>query len=285
MGHNNAEAVSALIVRLKFSDLKHGSCFVCQVHLSLSGGGGMFAVPDEASLKSKTTAKTPEQPTAKVSKKAYNVAPISLKVAEGQSRDEAWDQYFSTVEIKTAEDLTVLDQKVRATVGLLSAKSGKAQDAGDTEQAVEYFAQARDAIAGAIRAGHVQPWMYHAYAIALKATSAPTDEVERALLSAVDFAESPEEILNVAARLEDVGSDQAALRLCKYVTNIDPYRREAYVIGLRIARRLNDVEGLKWSCKGVLSHAWPEKFQSVVDEARLVSVLHPPGQTWLPSGG
>ena len=53
--------------------------------------------------------------------------------------------------------------------------------------------------------------MYQAYAIALKATDAPKEDVERALLSAVDFAETPEDILHVAARLEDIGSDAAAL--------------------------------------------------------------------------
>ena len=105
----------------------------------------------------------------------------------------------------------------------------------------------------------------------MKATDAPNDEVERALLSAVDVAETPEDILHVAARLEDIGANAAALRLCQDLAAIDPYRREAYLLGLRLARRIDDVNGLTWACKGILSQAWPEQFQSIVDEARLVA--------------
>ena len=74
--------------------------------------------------------------------------------------------------------------------------------------------------------------MYQAYAIALRATDAPREEVERALLSAVDFAETPEDVIHVAARLEDIGSHAAALKLCRSLAAIDEYRREPYVMGL-----------------------------------------------------
>ncbi len=113
--------------------------------------------------------------------------------------------------------------------------------------------------------------MYHAYAITLKATGAPTEEVERALLSAVDFAESPEELLHVAARLEEIGSDAAAIQLCQQIASTDRYRREPYVIGLRIAKRLDRVEDLVWATEGILSQAWPDAFQAVVDDARLMA--------------
>ncbi len=242
------------------------------------GGGGMFAVPDEISLGSKRTTTAAEsnqqtvtQETAPMtSKAAYNAPAIHLEVKEGQSRDDAWDQFFADPKIKTAEDLTILDQRIRRTVRILSVKASQAQDADKTE-VVDYFAQARDAIAAAIRAGHVQPWMYQAYAVALKATAAPVEDIERALLSAVDFAETPEDVLHVAARLEEIGSDATALRLCRNVAEIDEYRREPYVMGLRIAQRLDSLEGLTWACQGVLSQAWPEKFQPVVDNARLVA--------------
>ena len=42
-------------------------------------------------------------------------------------------------------------------------------------------------------------------------------------------------------------------------------------MGLRIAQRLNDLEGLTWACQGVLSQAWPQHLQAVADEARLVA--------------
>ena len=253
------------------------------------GGGGLFAVPDDASLSQKTQSqgtqpqatKSGEQASAaktKLSKSAprttraaANVTPIQVKVAEGESAEEAWDRFFADQQVNNAIDLTVLDSRVRSTVRLYSARANKAQEKGDTELSLQHFNTAREAISGAIRAGHVQPWMYQALALVLKATDAPVEDIERALLSAVDFAETPEDILNVAARLEEVGADEAALRLCQSVSRIDPYRREPYVLGLHLARELDQSEALMWACEGVLSQAWPESFSSVVDEARLIA--------------
>ncbi|MGB7324720.1 MAG: hypothetical protein WBD31_07600, partial [Rubripirellula sp.] len=243
------------------------------------GGGGMFAVPDGVTLGAKSSSSAPattkaadeEASATSISKNDPSISAIVLKVGEGQSRSDAWDAYFADQSIAGAKDLTILDQRVRSTVAFSSAKAARLQAKGDIEGAIDQFEQARDVIAGAMRAGHVQPWMYQAYAIALKATSAPAEEVERALLSAVDFAENPQDVLHVAARLEEIGSAKAALELCKGVAAIDPYRRETYVMGLRMARQVNDVEGLMWACEGILGQAWPESFNAIVEEARLVA--------------
>lgn len=224
------------------------------------GGGGAFAVPDDASIAQKKTTRV-----------AANVKPIEITANQGESIDQAWDRFFAEQEVDSAIDLTVLDSRVRSTVRLYSARATKAQEKGDSELAQKHFVQAREAIAGSIRAGHVQPWMYQALALVLKATGAPDEDVERALLSAVDFAETPEDILNVAARLEEVGADAAALKLCQDISRIDPYRREPYVLGLRLAKELDESEGLMWACEGILSQAWPENFSSIVDEARLIA--------------
>ena len=252
------------------------------------GGGGMFAVPDEVTLTHKSASSTSAEPSTvepeeNTPKPAAKTKPtlseeelvkrgaILLKPQPNESNEEAWDQYYSKIKIGNAQDLTALDQRIRSTVRLWSVRAQKSQQSGDTKEAVAHFVQARDAIAAAIRAGHVQTWMYQAYAISLKATGAPKQEVERALLSAVDFAEIPEEILHVAARLEDIGSHQAALRLCRDVARMEPFRREPYVLGLRLAKASDDLDGLKWACEGILSQAWPASFSSVLEEARLLS--------------
>jgi hypothetical protein len=243
-------------------------------------------VPDDATISQKksSASKTPaaeskpteSKPTelksvAKTTKAAANVTPIQVKVADGESVDQAWDRFFAEQEVNNAIDLTVLDSRVRSTVRLYSARANKAQTKGDTELSLQHFDSAREAISGAIRAGHVQPWMYQALALVLKATDAPVEDIERALLSAVDFAETPEDILNVAARLEEVGAKEAALRLCQDVSRMDPYRREPYVLGLRLAKEIDRSDALMWACEGVLSQAWPESFTAVVDEARLIA--------------
>ena len=248
------------------------------------GGGGLFAVPDDVTLSKKT--ETPEPSAEKASSQPGTTKTISdeelakkgailLKQENGETNEEAWDRYFANIEITDAQDLRKLDDRIRSTARLWSVRADKAQAEGDTEKAIEHFTQCRDTIAAAMRAGHVQTWMYQAYALSLKATNAPNDEVERALLSAVDFAEIPEEVLHVAARLEDIGSHEAALRLCKDVSRMEPYRREPYVLGMRLAKASNNSEGLKWACAGVLSQAWPQAYADVLEEARLISkALH-----------
>ncbi len=238
------------------------------------GGGGQFAVPDDVSLATKKQAASAEPVGTEVSKPAKlsgQVKAIQLDIAAGQSFARAWDDFFAQLSVKSPAELANLDQRIKATVRLHSTKAGIAQGKGHADQSKEQFGYARDVIAAAIRSGNAQTWMYHAYALSLQATDADTEEVERALLSAVDFAETPEDLLHVAARLEEIGSDSAAMRLCKQVAAIDRYRREPYVMGLRIAKRIDRVEEMIWATEGILSQAWPEAFQAVVEEARLVA--------------
>ena len=182
-----------------------------------------------------------------------------------------WRDYFSKLSIDSAEELTVLDRRVKATIGELNVKATSLQEKGQDSEARERFDDIRAVIGGAISAGHIQPWMYQAYSIALAATDASDSEVERALLSAVDFAETPDDIMNVIGRLEAIQRDAAAMKLCRQLSNLDPYRREPYVTGLRLAKRLNSSDDLAWACEGVLGQAWPEKMQPLVEEARLVA--------------
>ncbi|MFG0253995.1 MAG: hypothetical protein ACF787_02680 [Rhodopirellula sp. JB053] len=175
------------------------------------------------------------------------------------------------MKIDSPEQLTVLDRRVKATVGELNVKASSLQESGDDAEAVAKFEEIRAVIGGAISAGHIQPWMYQAYAIALAATNAPEAEIERALLSAVDFAETPDDVLNVIGRLEAIRCDAAAMKLCRQLSAVDPDRREPYVTGLRLAKRLGKTEDLAWACEGVLGQAWQAKMQPLVEEARLLA--------------
>ncbi|MEO1618731.1 MAG: hypothetical protein AAFV88_22970, partial [Planctomycetota bacterium] len=196
---------------------------------------------------------------------------IKVEPKDGQSQRDAYREYFEGIQLTSARELTLFDQRVRMTARRYSNRAARADEAGDREEALAYFQKSHDLIAEAIRAGQVQPWMYQAFAIALTATGAEDAEVERALLSAVDFAEEPSDLLNVAARLEAIGSDEAALRLCKRVAELEPNRREPYVMALRIAENLDDDDAITWACTGVLSQAWPAEFEPVVDQAKLLA--------------
>ncbi len=90
-------------------------------------------------------------------------------------------------------------------------------------------------------------------------------------LSAVDFADTPEQILHVAGQLQQAGRTVTALRLCREVTEAKPELRDAYIMGLRLAEQLDDVDALQWACSGVLGQAWPEQYSQIEHEARLLA--------------
>jgi hypothetical protein len=52
---------------------------------------------------------------------------------------------------------------------------------------------------------------------------------------------------------------------------MQPTRPEPYVFGLRLAKHLDDVEGLKWTSLGVLGQAWPNDQKAIFEEANRVA--------------
>ena len=129
------------------------------------------------------------------------------------------------------------------------------------------FARAAELISAAISCGHAEPWMYESLAISLEAAGKPRAEIERALLSAVDFASSTGELLQLANYLARSGFDSQALRVCKRITRGDPANREAYALAMAIAARTEDIDALRWACPGVLAYDWPAGQQEVATRA------------------
>ncbi|MEM6687955.1 MAG: hypothetical protein AAF664_00920, partial [Planctomycetota bacterium] len=197
--------------------------------------------------------------------------PINVKQAEGESRQAAWHSWMNDQEIESAEDLAVLDRRVRLTVNRLSKRAQRLQDEGKVEEATDAFRESTEVISAAISAGHVQTWMYHALAISLQAIDADKDQIERALLSAVDFAESVDDLVLVANRLADAECDEAAIDLLKQIVESDPYRREPFVLMLTLAKDLGDDDAIALACEGILGKAWTKENQHIVDKAKLAA--------------
>jgi hypothetical protein len=129
------------------------------------------------------------------------------------------------------------------------------------------FDKAADLIAAAIACGHAESWMYESLALATEAAGRPREDVDRALLSAADFASSPVELMQLANYLARFGSDRQAIKLCRQLTRIDPANREAYALAMTVAARTDDAATLAWACPGVLSHEWPAEQQEIVVRA------------------
>lgn len=216
------------------------------VKASAKSSVGKSAAPAKPAAEKKAAAKqaaVAPQPaqnaaaTAKAPRKHKTPDPITLAIKEGAIADQAWNDHFAAHKEDAA--------RVRETVRQLMHK--------------KQFDEVQAVIRGALRNSQGQPWMFEAMALAMQAAGNSADDVERALLSALDFSNRPIDVMYVAMYLGRIGHDQRALALFQQASKMAPNQPEPFAHGLAVAQRLNDLEGLKWSLCGILSQAWPEE--------------------------
>ncbi len=234
------------------------------------GGGGFFDVEDDLTLGTKSDSSKAASPATTVNKPAANPSapkaatlkrmvripsadPIKLELADGQSLDAAWDQFFAKHENATGEQTQTLDQQTRATARELSSK--------------EKYTEIVTMLEASMRHAQSQPWMYEALALAMLADDYPQSEVERALMSAVDMSSDLDAMMDIAVYMARLGLDRRALQLFREVAFMNPLRPEPYALGLASAKRLDDADGIRWATLGILGQAWPESQSGIEDRA------------------
>ena len=164
-------------------------------------------------------------------------AKIEIEIEEGAKPEVVWDRYFSKNDpqpkaVRDAVRRLMNEQKFDHVIALIGA---------------------------ALRHRQGQPWMYEALALALDAAGRPKAEIERAIMSAVDFVDNPTDLMYIGAYLSQMGLDERALQVYRQAASLAPLRPEPYMLGLRAARATNNLEGLKWASLGILSQAWPKE--------------------------
>ena len=109
----------------------------------------------------------------------------------------------------------------------------------------------------AIIHGQIQPWMYEVLAITMEVAERPAAQVKRVLMSSPDLINGDSDSwLYLAAYLTRFGHLQQALNLYRQVSLAEPYRVEAYVMGLSLAEKLQTPADVAWTASGVLTHVW-----------------------------
>jgi len=233
-------------------------------------GGGMFAVKDDLQtaakpaqsvpsikLKPATTAK-PDSAPASTAPAAATTAPAAaqkpasvtkpaarIKLPAGADADTAWNDFFATHE--------EAPQAVRETVRQLTAE--------------KKYADVVALILAALRNQQAQPWMYEALGLAMQADNRSLEDIDRTFMSAVDFVQGPEHMMYLAEYLVEVGLEKRALQLFKQLATAEPSAPRPFVNALRIAKKFDDVDAIKWSTVGILSLAWNEDEAAVWHEA------------------
>jgi len=79
------------------------------------------------------------------------------------------------------------------------------------------------------------------------------------VMSAVEFAQNPMDLMYIGIYLTQLGLDERALQLFQQVSALVPARHEPFVYGLQAAKRAKNWEGIKWAAVGILSQAWPRE--------------------------
>jgi hypothetical protein len=135
-------------------------------------------------------------------------------------------------------------------------------------QADKKYDQVIAAIEAALLAGQSQPWMYDVLALTMQLAGRPKADVERALMSRLDFAATdvPSTLFS-AAYLARFGAKEQALKLYRQAADLEPTRPEAYVLGLRLARELKDYAAVQWTATGILQAAWNKDYEQLHREA------------------
>ncbi len=168
-------------------------------------------------------------------------AKIEVEIDANAKPDVVWEQYFSKnepqpVAVRDAVRSLMNQQKFDHVIALINA---------------------------ALRHRQSQPWMYEALALALDAAGRPKAEIERAVMSAVDFVDNTADLMYIGAYLSQIGLHKRALQIYRQAADLDPIHPEPYMLGLRAARAANDLEGLKWASLGILGQAWPEDHSNI----------------------
>lgn len=135
----------------------------------------------------------------------------------------------------------------------------------------------------AVRNNQSQPWMYEALALAMQVAGHDQLDVERAVMSVVDFTDSRADMLIAAQYLIDNGMESRAIRLLQDIASDDDSTPEVFVLGLRASSRIGDLDGVRWATTGILSQAWPRHpdvfRQAVLAAAELQQKLEEAGKT------
>jgi len=196
-------------------------------------GGGIFCIQD-------TVSQEPAGSEPVSTSRANSKQPAAIKLSANQS----WNDYFAGKFADPAD--------VRETVRDLMNDS-------QPESVVEL-------VNAAIAHNQVQPWMYEAMVLAMQIANRPSSEIERALMSAIDFSNNAADAMIVVDYMARNGMEKRAIRLLMDVAEQYPGSVEPFVLGLRAAQRIEDEEGVRWATSHILSEAWPNN-RHIVKEA------------------
>ncbi|MFO1094130.1 MAG: hypothetical protein U0992_12585 [Planctomycetaceae bacterium] len=124
------------------------------------------------------------------------------------------------------------------------------------------------AIESALINGQSQPWMYEVLALSMELAGRPRAQIERVVLSLNDFGSANfASMMYSAAYLSRFDRREAALRLYREASELEPERPEPYVLGLNHAQHVRDAQAVSWAANGILAYAWTRDYAALHHDA------------------
>ncbi len=196
----------------------------------------------------------PEDKAADGKKTTSSAKRIELPSWSTGTKADAWDDYFRRNDATPAA--------IRETVRALMAEKKHDEVIGLIE--------------GAIRQKQAQPWMYEALGIAMQLSGRPAADIERVMMSAIDFSGGPQDLIRVAYYLshwmpDDRALAQRSLKLYRQATEQAPLEAEIFTHALELAKRWDDLDAIEWSCEGILRFPWPHSQRHIPEHADQVA--------------
>ena len=199
------------------------------------GGGGVFCIQD-APVGLMLGEETPDAPIAKntASSKPGNL----IELAPSADPNAAWDTYFESHKpepkaVRSTVRHMVKGQRHEEIVALINAAIRN--DQGESS------------------------WMFQALGISMQILGRPNSEIERAIMSAVDLSDDMQDAMVAAIYMSKNGMVDRSLRVLDDLAKSNPSLVQPYEVGLAIAERNNNIDGMRWSSVGVLAQEWPDK--------------------------
>lgn len=128
-----------------------------------------------------------------------------------------------------------------------------------------------EGLLAAIRNDHGQPWMYDVLALQMSLAGRPEKEINRVLLSRVDFTDGNEaQMLVTASMLSQFGEFSQALKICREAAKRNPWQVATWTMARSIADRSRDADAIAWSRAGTLRYVWDLSCKTAHAEARAV---------------
>jgi len=212
------------------------------------------------------------EPVAQPQPAVAAVGPIQLDLAPGADVRQAWETYFAQHEPEkdaaklkkmTPEELKAcqaqLVRQQQAVLETVQALKGGVADAlknGKQDEAVKKYEEIIALLEAALRHDQAQPWMYELLALSMKAAGRPQEDIDRAIMSAVEFTQNHADLMYLGAYLMRANMERRALQIFRQVGLAEPFWPEPLYHGMVAARKLHDLPGLEWSTSGILSQAW-----------------------------